>query len=493
MRYDYDLVIIGGGSAGQVAAPAAAALGARVALVDKERLGGECLWTGCVPSKSLIASATAADQTRRLQALGLQGSLEPVALGAVMDRVQGVIDTIYRTEDAEAMRRRGLDVYLGHAAFRSPHELVVDGQPLRGRTFLICTGSHPAVPPVPGLDACAYLTNETIFGLRDLPAHLVVAGGGPVGAEMAQAFRRLGSAVTLLTGDRGLLPREDSDASAVLARVFAREGITVIRSKLAAVERDGTSICMHYGGRGGAGQVRGDRLLLALGRHPNVAGLGLERAGVVYDPQKGIQIDAYLRTSVPHILACGDVSGPYRYTHAAGFQAAVAVRNALFPLLKTRARLDPLPWATVTDPEVARVGKTEHEARRAHGRVVVVRHDFAHVDRALAEAQTEGFVKLLVSPWRGKILGGHIVGPRAGELIQEITLAMRQGLSVVDLAGTIHVYPTLAMAVQQAALGFYRQWPLYRLARGPLRALARHGRHHQRLTHRPLGRRDGPE
>jgi pyruvate/2-oxoglutarate dehydrogenase complex dihydrolipoamide dehydrogenase (E3) component len=207
-----------------------------------------------------------------------------------------------------------------------------------------------------------------------------------------------------------------------------------------------------------------------------VAGLGLEQAGVRYDTKVGITIDAYLRTSVPHIFACGDVTGPYRFTHAAGFQAAVAVRNALFPWLKTNAQLEPMPWTTFTDPEVARVGQTEAEARRAHGKVLVLRATFAHTDRAHAEGQTDGFVKLIVTPWRGRILGGHIVGPQAGELIQEVTLAMRRGLNVRALADTIHVYPTLAMAVQQAALGFYTQWPLYTLARRPLRALVHRAR-----------------
>jgi pyruvate/2-oxoglutarate dehydrogenase complex dihydrolipoamide dehydrogenase (E3) component len=467
-------VIVGGGSAGQVAAPLAVALGARVALVDKERLGGECLWTGCVPSKSLIASANAAHQTRHLQALGLEGTLAPVDLGTVMDRVQGVIDTIYRTEDPEAMCRCGIAVYLGHVAFRSPHEITVDRQPLRGRAFLLCTGSQPAVPPIVGLDEVDYLTNETVWNLQALPYHLIVAGGGPVGAEMAQAFRRLGSAVTILTGDRGLLPREDAAVAAALSAVFAREGIAVVRSKLVKVERDGAAIRACYAGTGGDGEVHGDRLLIALGRRPRVEGLQLEHAGVAYDVHKGIRIDAYLRTSTPHIFACGDVTGPYQFTHAAGYQAAMAVRKALFPLAKSKVRLDPMPWTTFTDPGVAHVGQTEEEARRAHGRVLVLRAPFAHVDRAQAEGWTEGFVKLIVTPWRGQILGGHVFGPQAGELIQEVTLAVRQGLSVTALAGTIHVYPTLAMAVQQAALSFYTHWPLYRLARGPLRALARH-------------------
>lgn len=471
MSSAYDLVIVGGGSAGLVAAPAAAALGARVALVDRERLGGECLWTGCVPSKALLASATAAHRTRQLAELGLRGALEPVDLGAVMDRVQGVIDTIYQTEDAAALRRRGIDVYLGRAAFRSPHELDVEGRTLSARAFLLCTGSSPSVPAIAGLNDVDYLTNDTLFRLRDLPDHLIVAGGGPMGAEMAQAFRRLGARVTMLTGERGLLPREDAETSSTLSRIFARDGITALMSKLTGVERDGAALYARYGGKDGAGSVRGDRLLLALGRRPNVEELALERAGVVYDAERGIRTDAYLRTSAPHILACGDATGPYRFTHAAGFQAAAAVRNALFPLLKSKPQLDPMPWTTFTDPEVARVGQTEQEARRAHGNVLVLRHSFAHVDRAQAEGETEGFVKLIVTPWRGTILGAHIVGPRAGEMIQEVTLAMRRGLSITSLAGTIHVYPTLAMAVQQAALSFYSQWPAYRLARRPLRTL----------------------
>jgi pyruvate/2-oxoglutarate dehydrogenase complex dihydrolipoamide dehydrogenase (E3) component len=470
----YDLVVVGGGSAGLVAA-GLAALGARAILLGRERLGGECLWTGCVPSKSLIASARAARQTRNLGLFGLSGHLDRVDLGAVMDRVQGVIQSIYRGEDAEAMRRRGVDVRFGEVTFRSPHELTVTGEPLWGRAFLLCTGSSPAVPDIEGLQESGYLTNETIFGLRELPSHLVVAGGGPVGVELAQAFRRLGSTVTVLAGERGLLPREDGDVRRAVGELFSREGIVVQRGRLVEVGRAGEGLQVRSDGEGGGRTGQGDKLLLALGRRPNVAGLGLEQAGVRCDTKRGIAIDAYLRTSVPHIFACGDVTGPYQFTHAAGFQAAVAVRNALFPRLKGKAHLEPIPWTTFTDPEVARVGQTEAEARRAHGTVLVLRADFAHADRAQAEGQTAGFVKLIVTPWRGRILGGHIVGPQAGELIQEVTLAMRRGLSVRVLADTIHVYPTLSMAVQQAALGFYTRWPLYTLARRPLRALARRG------------------
>jgi pyruvate/2-oxoglutarate dehydrogenase complex dihydrolipoamide dehydrogenase (E3) component len=320
-----------------------------------------------------------------------------------------------------------------------------------------------------------YLTNETVFALRELPRHLIVLGGGPLGAEMAQAFRRLGAEVTVLAGDRGLLPKDDAEASTVLARVFAQEGITVLRGRAAEVAREGDGLRVRYTGEGDHGDLRGDRLLVAVGHAPNVEGLALEAAGVTYDPMAGVTIDAYLRTSVPHIFACGDVTGPYQFTHAAGFQAITAVRNALFPRLKGKAKLEPMPWTTFTDPEVAHVGQTEQEARATHSEVLVLRHDFAHVDRAQAEGRTVGFVKLIVTPWKGTLLGGHIVGPGAGEMIGEVTLAMRRRQGVTALAGTIHVYPTLALAVQQAALRFYAQWPLYRLARGPLEALVRRG------------------
>ncbi len=480
----YDIVIVGGGSAGLTAARTARGLGARVALVDKERLGGECLWSGCVPSKSLLAAARAAHTTGRLGDFGLQapGGLAPVDLGAVMDSVRGVVAAIEQGESAAAMRRLGIDVVLGRATFRSPRELeVVDGRDsrtLRGRAFIICTGSRAAVPPIEGLDTVDYLTNETLFEVRELPRRLLVVGGGPVGVEMGQAFRRLGSEVTIIAGD-GLLPREDREVSAALEGIFTREGVAVVRATARRFAREGDQTRIGYtgadtgaDGMGEHGEARGDRVLIALGRRPNVEGLGLEAAGVAYDPRDGIRIDPYLRTTAGRILACGDVTGPYRFTHAAGFQAATAVRNALFPRVKSKPALEPMPWTTFTDPEVARVGLTEDEARRACEDMLVLRASFDQVDRAHAERDTEGFVKLVVTP-RGKILGGHIVGAHAGEYIGEVTLAMRNGLGVLDLARTIHVYPTLAMAAQQAALGYYGRTPFYRLLRGPLGPLAR--------------------
>lgn len=469
----YDLVVIGGGSAGLTAANTALHLGARVALVDRHRLGGECLWTGCVPSKSLIAAARAAHQARTLDRFGLSGALNPIDLGAVMDRVQQVMATIDRGDNADALRARGVAVHLGQARFLDAHTLDVDGRRLHGRAFIICTGSHASTPPIPGLDSVSYLTNETLFDLRRLPDHLIVAGGGPQGVEMAQAFRRLGARVTVLAGPRGLLPREDHDVSSAVTVLFARENIAVRQAEMTSVASvDGVdgAIRVLYDG----GTVDGDALLIALGRKPNVDGLGLEAAGVVYDHERGIKVDPYLRTAAAHILACGDVTGPYLFTHAAGFQAATAVRNALLPALKSKPALEPMPWTTFTDPEVARVGLTEDEARRIHDdSILVLRSTFDHVDRAICDDEKEGFVKLIVSPWRGKILGGHIVGAHAGELIQEVTLAMRHGLGVAALARTIHVYPTLSMGVQSAALTFLGLGRPARLLHRPLRALTR--------------------
>ncbi len=469
----YDLIVIGGGSAGLTAAAAGLHLGAHVALIDRRALGGECLWTGCVPSKSLIAAARAAHQARALDRFGLSGSLGPVDLDAVMDRVQKVIATIERGENADALRARGVDVHIGDARFLDPHTLDVDRRRLHGRAFIICTGSHASVPPILGLDAVTHLTNETLFDLRRLPDHLIVAGGGPQGVEMAQAFRRLGSRVTVLVGPRGLLPREDRESSAAVAAFFAREDITVHRTKITSVAGgEGASDAIHVSHEGGT--IDGDALLIALGRTPNVDGLGLEAAGVAYDHEHGIQVDPYLRTTAGHILACGDVTGPYLFTHAAGFQAATAVRNALLPALKSKPALEPMSWTTFTDPEIARAGLTEDEARRTHGdEILVLRSSFAHVDRARCDDQAEGFVKLIVLPWRGTILGGHIVGAHAGELIQEVTLAMRHGLSASALGRTIHVYPTLSMGVQSAALSFLGLSRPARLLRRPLRALVR--------------------
>ncbi len=449
---DYDLVILGGGSAGLSAAELARVLGVRVALVDRERLGGECLYTGCVPSKALLHVARVAHDIRQAHTLGLSAHLDPVDLGAVADQVQRVIGRVEQRDSAPAYERRGVEVLFGAARFISPRELEINGQTVRAKAFLLATGSHATPATIPGLDAVGYLTNDSVFDVRLLPARLTVVGGGPIGVEMAQAFARLGSRVTILQRPDRLLPKEDPEASVVLRERLEAEGITVATNAAATgfALRDGQKVATVRARDGATSELAADEVLVALGRTPNVAGLGLETAGVKFDAAKGVAADDYLRTSNPRIYAAGDVKGAPFFTHAAAQQARVAVRNALTP---SRARLDEraLPWATFTDPEVARVGLTEDEARRQYGSDAhaYVTH-FSEVDRADAEEATTGFVKL-VARGKGELVGAHIVGLNAGEYITELALAMSAGISLGKIASTVHVYPTLAIAIQSAA------------------------------------------
>lgn len=453
-RDTYDVVVIGGGSAGLSGAQFAAALGATVALVDRDKLGGECLYTGCVPSKALLHVARVAAQIRRAGEYGLRAELAPVDLAAVSEYVQRSIEHIYEEADApENQVRNGIDVVLGPVRFTGKDTVEVNGHSFRGRHFLLATGSQPRTPDVPGLSEAGYLTNESVFDLQRLPDDLVVLGGGPIGCELAQAFARLGSRVTLLQRPDRLLMREEPNASqAVLAR-FEREGMQVVTRAIVTgvAVRDGKKV-ISATGPGGAFEVATDEILVAVGRTPAVEGLALERAGVAFEARSGIIVDKRLRTSNSHVYAAGDVIGAPYFTHAAAQEARTAVRNMLFPGF-AGADIDErvLAWATFTEPEVGRVGMTEVEARAAHGTDVrVYTQDMAGVDRAVTEGEPEGFVKL-VARKRGTLLGATIVGPAAGDLINELALAMRQGLTLDAIAATTHVYPTLALALQQTA------------------------------------------
>ena len=442
----YDLVVIGGGSAGLLAAPLAAKLGARVALVEKDRPGGDCLFTGCVPSKTLVKVAKVAWEMRHADAVGLTPSPPVVDMARVSAHIQDVIARIYEHDSPEALGRAGIEVIRGAARFTSPHTLVAGDRELRGRRFLICTGSRPAVPQIPGLEAVDVLTYEDLFSLQALPRRLLVVGAGPVGMEMSQAFGRLGSAVTVFQRSPRLLTVADADCSAVMANVFRDEGIDLrLGAAIGHVARVGDEVVVTADG----GHIAGDALLVAAGRLPSVDGLGLEQAGVASGP-RGISVDAHLRTSQPHIYACGDVLGGEQFTHLAAIQAYQATRNALLPG-RTKGTLEGAPWVVFTDPEVARVGLTEQEARRRHGhRVRTYRLPLDRVDRAQTEEDRRGFVKLV---YRGfwRILGAHIVAARAGEMLQEVIAAMDDGKRLGALAGAIHVYPTYSVGVQQAA------------------------------------------
>lgn len=464
---EYDLIVIGGGSGGLVAAAGTAHLGARVALVEKKALGGDCLFTGCVPSKTLIRSARFAVDLSRAADFGFAPTslqFKDGSFAAITDRVRRVIGTVGSTDAPERFRAMGVDVIFGAPRFLSPHELEVESEQegggsakrvIRAKRFCISTGSRPAVPPVEGLKETGFITNEEVFHLRSLPASLIVLGAGPTGLELGQAFARFGSEVTVVEmGDR-VLPKEDEEVSQAIERILRAENVKIHLNAKAvrAAAADGhKTITIEENGK--TGGLHAEEILVATGRRPSTEGLNLEAAGVKYDRQR-IITDDYLRTSARHIYAAGDVTGHFPFTHMAAYEASVVVRNALFfwPLLqKTDFRV--VPWTTFTDPEVARVGITEQEAREKYGEkeVRVYRTEFKENDRAQAEGETKGFTKIVCAGRRSRIAGAHIIGPHAGELIHEVVLAMKQRLPVTALGSMIHVYPTLAQVNQQAGL-----------------------------------------
>ena len=447
MSESYDLIIVGGGSAGLTAAGLAVQLEARVALVEKDRIGGDCTWTGCVPSKTLLKAARVAHEMRTANRYGLPAiGLEVDLMEGVMHHVRDVVAEVYHGESPDALRADGIDVILGPARFLDPHTLAIGETTLTARRFLIATGAHPVAPPIAGIEEVDYLTYQSLWNLDSQPSHLLVVGGGPVGCEMSQAFGRLGSRVTLIQSRPRLLPRDEPEASRVLAQVFESEGIDVrlgARVERAWQDEDGIHLLA------GDEEVVGDTLLMATGRRPNLEGLDLERAGVTYG-QDGIQVDDQLRTSQRHIYAAGDCTGGYQFTHYAGWQAFMAARNALLPGT-SRGISDRVPWTTFTDPEVAHVGLTEPQARDRFGDdVMTCEWPMERVDRARTEGDTTGFLKL-VHQKDGTLLGTTIVAARAGEMLHEWILALDQGLKVGDVAQAIHVYPTYATASMQAA------------------------------------------
>jgi pyruvate/2-oxoglutarate dehydrogenase complex dihydrolipoamide dehydrogenase (E3) component len=441
----YDLVVIGGGSAGLVAVDFAAEMGARTALVEKHRIGGDCTWTGCVPSKTLLKSAKVAHQMRAAARYGLTPVKPQVDLKSVMDRVREAISEVYQHETPEVLREKGIDVVFGKPRFRDAHTLLVEGKAITAHNFLIATGAHPFVPPIEGLDQVAYLTYESVWKMEQLPQHLIVVGAGPIGCEMSQAFHRLGAEVTLLASRDRVLPRDDPMAAQVLGEVFAREGIRLhLNSRAQRVWQDEAGIHVTAGDQ----EVVGDALLVVTGRRPNVAGLDLEKAGVDYT-ESGIQVDDRLRTMRKNIFAAGDVIGSHQFTHYAGWQGFQAVRNALLPG-SSRGVSSNVPWTTFTDPEVAHVGLSEEQAREEYTEGYVSRWPMSRVDRAVAEGDTAGFIKLVYTKDR-TVVGATIVAERAGEMIHEWIMAVEQGMKVGELAGFIHVYPTYSMASMRTA------------------------------------------
>jgi pyruvate/2-oxoglutarate dehydrogenase complex dihydrolipoamide dehydrogenase (E3) component/uncharacterized membrane protein YdjX (TVP38/TMEM64 family) len=459
-RFDRNLVVIGAGSGGLVTAYIAAAVKAKVTLIEKGRLGGDCLNTGCVPSKALIRTARLLGQIRRAPELGLAAADAAVDFAQVMERVQRVVATVEPHDSAERYRGLGVEVIQGTGRIVSPWEVQVSGedgavQRLTTRSIVIAAGARPMVPPIPGLDEVDYLTSETLWGLRDLPRRLLVLGGGPIGCELAQAFARLGSHVTQVEILPRLLIREDPEVSDLITEHFRAEGIAVLtghQAKRFLVEGGETILIAGASPDGGGVEVRipFDAVLVAVGRVATLTGYGLEELGLAGG--RRLETNEFLQTRYPNIYAVGDVTGPYQLTHTAAHQAWYAAVNALFGGVK-RFKVDyrVIPWVTFTSPEVARVGLSEEEAKARGIAYEVTHYDLDDLDRAIADGDAHGFIKVLTAPGKDRILGATLVGEHAGEQLAEFTLAMRHGLGLNKILGTIHPYPTWSEAAKYAA------------------------------------------
>ncbi len=458
---EVDLCVIGAGSGGLSVAAGAVQMGARVALVEKHKMGGDCLNYGCVPSKSLLAAAHAAEAQRAPGAFGVAEHEPAVDWAKVHEHVHAVIAAIAPTDSVERFTSLGVKVILGAARFAGPREVIAAtpaGETrIRAKWIVIATGSRAAVPPVPGLDAVPYFTNETIFERKTKPEHLVVVGGGPIGLEMAQAHRRLGARVTVLEL-ANIMPKDDPELVAIVRKRLVAEGVALFeQTKVLRVEKRAsgaaTAVAVEIERGGARSFVEGSDLLVAAGRTANVDGLDLDKAGIAHT-KRGITVDAHLRSTNKRVFAIGDAAGGYQFTHVAGWHAGIVIRQMLFRLFWTKADTRAIPWVTFTDPELAHVGLSEAEARKAHGDVRALRWSFHENDRAQAERATEGFIKVICTR-KGRILGADIVGKSAGELIHPWVLAVANGMKVSQLASYVAPYPTLGEVGKRAAGSYY--------------------------------------
>jgi pyruvate/2-oxoglutarate dehydrogenase complex dihydrolipoamide dehydrogenase (E3) component len=471
---EVDLCVIGGGSGGLSVAAGASQMGAKTALFERGKMGGDCLNYGCVPSKALLAAGHAAAHYGHSGTFGVEGGPARVAFDKVNDHVHGVIAAIAPHDSVERFEDLGVHVVQEAARFTGLREVTgSDGTRVRARRFVVSTGSSPAVPPIPGLDTVGYLTNETVFLLRECPEHLIVVGGGPIGLEMAQAHRRLGARVTVLEAFEIMGP-DDRELAAVVRARLVREGVEINEgTAVKSVEKseDGVVAVVEHDGE--ARRINGSHILVAAGRRPNLEGLDLEAAGVEYS-RKGIEVDARLRSTNNRIFAIGDVAGSYQFTHVAGYHAGIVIRNALFRL-PAKVNYNAVPWVTYTDPELANVGLSEAKAREQFGdEVRVVTASFEENDRARAEHRTEGFIKV-VTGRGGRILGAGIVGYHAGELLQPWILAISQKMKIGAMAGIIAPYPTMGEINKRAAGNYYTPSLFSDRTRRIVRLLARLG------------------
>ncbi len=457
----YNCVVIGAGTAGLVTAAGTAGLGGRVALVEAAKMGGDCLNYGCVPSKALVSTSKLIQAIRRAEAHGLDANEPRYRFERVFAHMRERRAQIAPNDSVERFTGLGVDVFEARARFTSPREVELDdGTRLAGAHFVVATGTRPWLPDIPGLREVPFLTNETFFDAQETaPESLLVLGGGPIGCELGQVMRRLGVRVTIVSDVGRLLPRDDRDASRVLHEAFADEGIEfVANARVRSFRGAGGGVRAEVETPEGARSLSASRLLVATGRSPNVADLGLEAAGVDHDARRGIPVDASMRTNIPHIWACGDVAGPYRFTHTADYQARLVVRNILLPRLLPRARADyrHVPWVTYVDPEIAHFGLREEDAGERGIPVDVHRHANDELDRAITESATRGFVKVLTKKGKDEILGATVVAPRAGEILHELLVAARHGVGLRSLSATIHGYPTWAQAAQRVADAYQR-------------------------------------
>ena len=452
-RFDANVVIVGAGSAGLVASLITAGAKAKVILIEKHKMGGDCLNTGCVPSKSIIRSGRIMSYIRRAKEFGIDGAKGEVNFAAVMARVQGVIKTIEPHDSVERFTSLGVEVELGDAVIESPYVVTVNDRRITTRSIIVATGARPLVPPIPGLAEIDYLTSDSIWSLSELPKRLLVVGGGPIGCELAQAFSNLGAQVTQVDMAERIMPREDAEVSEEVAKAFREQGIRLLTGhKLVKFGAGENCDYMEAEHRGETVTVEFDKVLLAIGRKANVEGFGLENLNLALTGQGTIEVNEYLQTSMPNVFACGDVAGPYQFTHMASFQAWFASLNALLGgLYRSKINYSVVPWATFTDPEVARVGLSETEAKKKKISYELTRYEMDHHDRSLADGEAHGFIKVLTVPGKDKILGVTIVGHHAGEVIGEFVFAMTHGMGLKKISAVTHIYPTILEANKFAA------------------------------------------
>lgn len=461
-KFDYNLLVVGAGSAGLVSSYIAAALKAKVALIEQHKMGGDCLNTGCVPSKALIRSTRFLAQLTRSPEFGIKSAKAEFEFAEIMERVQNIIKIVAPHDSIERYSQLGVDVVTGFARLISPWEVEVTTESetriITTRAIIVATGAHPLIPEISGIEKINFLSSDTIWNLRELPKRLLVLGGGPIGCELSQCFARLGTKVTQVEMADRLLIREDPEVSEIVAAKFAKEGIDVRlehTAKQFILEKDETILLAEHQGQ--EVRIAFDQVLLALGRVANITGFGLEDIGVAVSSKNAIEVDGFQATNYPNIFVCGDVSGSYQFTHTAAHQAWYATVNALFGgFKKFRTDYSVIPWCTFTEPEVAHLGLNELEAQKKGIAYELSSFDFSELDRAIADSETNGFIKVLTVPGKSKILGVTIVGVHAGDLIAEFVLAMKHNIGLDKILATIHIYPTLAEANKNVA-GVWRR------------------------------------